>query len=304
VFERDGGDIVTGVNARLRFGQFDFDPRDGALWRDGRVVRLQPQPARVLALLTARAGEIVTRDELRHEVWGDGTFVDFERGLNFCIAQIRGALGDSADSPRFVETLPRRGYRFIAPVTTVAAGNGEPARAPEPTSAAEPSPQAFRRSRLVAIAAMVVAVVTAAWLVRELRHEPVPIAVVPFDNETGAEAGEDIARGVADATVARLATPERLGQLSVIGNAAILRRPRAFRDLKAIGDELGARYVVLAQVKRDESHVRLIAHLIRVSDQQHVWANTFDRPAFTLDVQSEIAEAIASAVASRVAQAR
>ena len=76
-----------GVNGRLRFGQFDFDPREGALWRDGRIVRLQPQPARVLALLTARAGEIVTRDELRREVWGDGTFVDFERGLNFCVAQ-------------------------------------------------------------------------------------------------------------------------------------------------------------------------------------------------------------------------
>lgn len=293
-----------GVNGRLRFGQFDFDPREGALWRDGRIVRLQPQPARVLALLTARAGEIVTRDELRREVWGDGTFVDFERGLNFCVAQIRSALGDSAESSRFVETLPKRGYRFIAPVTALAAPNGgEPTLEASDQDVQSPPPRPRSSSRgpnLVSAVAIVIAVAAAAWLVRELRHEPIPIAVVPFDNETGLAAGEDIARGVADATVARLATPERLAQLSVIGNAAVLRRPRAFRDLKAIGDELGARYVVLAQVKRDESRVRLIAHLIRVRDQQHVWANTFDRPAFTLDVQSEIAEAIASAVTARI----
>ena len=79
-------------------------------------VRLQPQPARVLAILVTHAGDVVTRDTLRQEVWSDGTFVDFERGLNFCVAQIRSALGDAADSPRFIETLPRRGYRFIAPI--------------------------------------------------------------------------------------------------------------------------------------------------------------------------------------------
>ena len=100
----------------IRFGLFELDPATGDLRREGRPVRLQPQPARVLALLTSRPGEVVTREELRQEIWNDGTFVDFERGLNFCISQIRTALNDSADSPRFIETLPRRGYRFIAPV--------------------------------------------------------------------------------------------------------------------------------------------------------------------------------------------
>ncbi len=104
------------VNGRARFGLFEFDAAAGELTREGVPVRLQPQPARVLAILVAHAGEVVTRDTLRQEVWNDGTFVDFERGLNFCIAQIRSAVGDSADSPRFIETLPRRGYRFIAPV--------------------------------------------------------------------------------------------------------------------------------------------------------------------------------------------
>ena len=103
--------------ATTQFGQFTFDSDAGTLTRNGIPVRLQPQPARVLALLVARAGEVVSRDELRQQIWGTDTFVDFERGLNFCIAQIRSALGDSADSPRFIETLPKRGYRFIAPVT-------------------------------------------------------------------------------------------------------------------------------------------------------------------------------------------
>ena len=124
---------------------------------------------------------------------------------------------------------------------------------------------------------------------------------MPFDNETGMEDFDRIARGVADATVARLATPERVATLSVIGNAAALFQPRAFRDLQRIGTELDADYIVLAQMKRDAAGVRLIAHLIRVDDQAHVWANTYDRPAFTLDVQSEIAESIASAVARALA---
>ena len=101
---------------RFRFGLFDFDPATGTLSREGLPVRLQPQPARVLALLVERAGVIVSREELRQRVWGSDTFVDFERGLNFCIAQIRSALADTAGAPRYIETLPRRGYRFIAPV--------------------------------------------------------------------------------------------------------------------------------------------------------------------------------------------
>src|SRR5919106_4391361 len=100
----------------VRFGIFDFSPSTGELWRDGVPVRLQAQPARLLAALVARAGQVVTRETLQREIWGDGTHVDFERGLNFCIAQVRGALGDSADSPRFIETVPKQGYRFVAPV--------------------------------------------------------------------------------------------------------------------------------------------------------------------------------------------
>lgn len=106
----------------LRFGVFDLDPETGDLWRKGRRIHLSAQPARVLALLASRPGEIVSRNELRRHVWGEGTFVDFDQGLNFCIASIRSALGDDARSPRFVETVPRRGYRFLADVRTPEGG--------------------------------------------------------------------------------------------------------------------------------------------------------------------------------------
>ena len=102
---------------RRRFGLFDFDPASGELRREGIPVKLQAQPAQVLRILIANAGELVSRETLRKAVWGTETFVDFDRGLNFCIAQIRAALGDSADSPRFIRTVPKQGYQFVAPVS-------------------------------------------------------------------------------------------------------------------------------------------------------------------------------------------
>ena len=100
----------------IRFGPFELKFGSDELYRDGAPVKLPPQPFKVLALLTTRAGQLVTREELRQEIWGQDTFVDFDKGLNFCIKQIREALGDNAQAPQYIETLPRRGYRFIAPV--------------------------------------------------------------------------------------------------------------------------------------------------------------------------------------------
>jgi len=339
--EESGRCYGGNVNGRARFGRFEFDAAAGVLTREGVPVRLQPQPARVLAILVAHAGEVVTRDALRQEVWSDGTFVDFERGLNFCIAQIRSALGDSADSPRFIETLPRRGYRFIAPVSleslgpagTVSTGELTPddvrssatgnllsmLAGPRAASAelavalaeaAHPRSGRWRFAALIGLALVTAALVAGAGRAASIDRR-VRIAVVPFDNETGMEEFDRIARGVADATVARLATPERVAALSVIGNAAALHQPRAFRDLQRIGNELDADYIVLAQMKRDATGVRLIAHLIRVRDQSHLWAKTYDRSAsppqaapdrgFTLEMQAEIAESIASEVARTLA---
>src|SRR6266576_2021239 len=103
-------------SAILRFGVFELDTAAGELRRQDDRVKLAPQPLKVLELLARRSGEVVTRNEIRDHVWSGDTFVDFEQGLNFCIRQIREALGDNADTPRFIETLPKRGYRFLMPV--------------------------------------------------------------------------------------------------------------------------------------------------------------------------------------------
>ncbi|HEX2341196.1 MAG TPA: winged helix-turn-helix domain-containing protein [Vicinamibacterales bacterium] len=275
--------------SRVRFGLFQFDPATGELSREGTPIRLQPQPARVLALLLERPGELVSREDLRRHVWGNETFVDFERGLNFCIAQIRSALGDSADSPRYVETVPKRGYRFIAPAAVDGTGPPNETRPPKNN----------KRATGIALAASLVAAVGAFIFVRQQVTEPaatVPIAVVPFDNQTGSIAFDAVAEGLADATVAQLAQADR-PRLAVVGNAQLLRTARSFRDVKRIGAELNVDYVVLGQVQRDGQGVRVVAHLIRVSDERHVWANRFDRPELTLAVQGEIADRIAREVA-------
>lgn len=283
----------------VQFGPFTFDSESLALSKHGSAVRFQPQPARVLAALLRHAGNVVSREELRQEVWPTGTYVDFERGLNFAVAHIRSALGESADRPVYIETLPKRGYRFIAPVTRVSDAATSPPEPPAPV--VEALPESNRRGFVwagVVVGAIALVALAVAWAAQQNR--PIRVAVVSFDNETGQDAFDQVAVAIADQTVARLATPERVVRLSVVGNSAALRRPRDFRDIKEIGRAVDVRYVVLAQMKVDAAKVRLIAHLIRVEDEAHVWANVYDRPAFTLDTQNEVAEAIASAVSKQL----
>ena len=161
-----------------RFGTFNFNPDTQELFREGMAVHLQTQPAQVLAELLKQPGEIVTRETLRQAVWGSGTFVDFDRGLNFCVAQIRSALGDSAESPRFIRTVPKRGYQFIAPVETMNH---------ETTAVVADSPTVRKPTNwiLSAIAALVILAAGAYFFWK--RSTPAPlinIAVVRFDNET------------------------------------------------------------------------------------------------------------------------
>src|SRR5450755_320871 len=179
----------------LRFGMFDFDVTTRELRRQGQPVRLQAQPAQVLALLLSRGGEVVTRDEIRQAVWGDDTFVDFDRGLNFCIAQIRSALGDSADSPRYVKTLPKRGYQFIAPVAALTAS--APAL---PVRRRVALRRILAPAMLVLVGLMIVLVYWRPWS----RQLAFTLAVARFDNETGDPQFDRFADGLTDSVVAEL----------------------------------------------------------------------------------------------------
>jgi len=244
--------------ARMRFGLFDFDPETGELRRDGVRVHLQAQPAKLLGALLAARGAVVTRDSLRRLLWNDGTSVDFDRSLNFAIAQVRTALGDSPDSPRFIRTVPKRGYQFIAPAET---------EMPEPMLQVEPIVRS-RRSLLVwplsaGGAALAAAVAWMIWPREKM------IAVARFDNETGDPVLDQFADGVTDLLVADL-TAAGDGRFSVIGNAAVLRRPRSFQNLDEIASTLHAQYAILGQVQRAGERIRILAHLIRLPEKTHV----------------------------------
>lgn len=252
-----------------RFGTFEFDAPAGVLRKNGRVVGLEPQPSRALTLLLAHAGEVVSREELKAGVWGSETHVDFDRGLAYCVSQIRSALGDSGENPRFVETLPKRGYRFIAPVA-------QDSR-PEVSSRQEvPSRRVFP-SRLAAAVLLGLGVIL--WAVTRSQPEParVLVAVSIFDNETGDAQYDRLVAGLSDLVVAHLTTLDE-ARIGVIGNAAVLRQPRNIRNLKAVAAGLKADYLVLGQLQRADTGFRFITHLIRLSDETHLKANRLQMP--------------------------
>lgn len=311
------------------FSTFAFRDDTLELTRDGRPVRIEPQPARALAALLARAGEVVTRDELRAAIWGDETHVDYDRGIAYCIGQVRAALGDSAETPRFVQTLPRRGFRFIAPVAA-ACGTAEVA-APEPpgrpgsagdepasvsrtatapappapvtdpagpaatgASARTPPPASRAGWRLAVAAVLTVAAVAGLWSRVAPPSTPV-VAVSIFDNETGDPAHDAFVTGLADVVVTRL-TSLAPGRVGVVGNAAALRQPRNIRNLSALAAAVDADYVVLGQLQRQDGRLRFIVHFIRLSDGVHLSAARFVRDvaevaAFEGDVVAEVERA-------------
>lgn len=225
----------------MTFGRFSFESASGELRRDGVPLKLAGQPAAVLRLLLASPGRIVSRDEMKAALWGDDTNVDFERSLNVCIAQLRMALGESAEKPVFIKTHPKKGYEFIAPISM---------------------PIARRRWWWAMAAGVVVAGVVA---VARRAGKPV-VAISRFDNETGDASLDRLADSVADGVVADLTEAGH----EVIGNAAILRGPRNERDPARIGEALGVGYVILCQLQNASPGYRLLAHLIRLPEQTHL----------------------------------
>lgn len=281
---------------RLRFGVFDFEPASGELRREGIAIKLQAQPAQVLAVLLENAGAVVSRETLRQAVWGGGTHVDFDSGLNFCIAQVRSALGDSAESPVFIKTVPKRGYQFIAPVSVA-----EEIAAPPPP----PTPPArSRRAMLLTAGASVVGLVGLyAWLRTRLgSSQAVRIAVARFENQSGDPGLDSFTDGLGDAVVAEL-TNSLKEQFEVIGNAPLLRGARISQNVERIGSELNARFVILGQVSRTGASGRVLIHLIRMPDQAHLKVTRVENPDFAdgTRTQGEIARRAASDFAPKLA---
>ena len=246
-----------------RFGVFEFDDDSSELTKNGRAVSLEPQPSKALALLLSRPGEIVSREELRDAVWGADTHVDFDRGIAYCMSQIRAALGDSGDNPRFVQTVPKRGFKFVAPVST-------PAAAPVDRPA-------DKFNLWVTIPLVLALAGVAAGIVVETLRTPriqdrVAIAVSVFDNETGNAEFDRPVANLSDAVLERLSKidPDRV---SLIGNSYALRQPRNIRNLKAISKSVKADYVLLGQLQRGDDGLRFITHFIRLRDEAHLKAN-------------------------------
>jgi DNA-binding winged helix-turn-helix (wHTH) protein/TolB-like protein len=295
-------------SGRFRFGLFEFDLDTRELRREGLLLRLQWQPAQVLAYLVDHAGQAVTREELIKEIWGGETYVDFDRGLNFCIGQIRSALGDDSVSPRYIRTWPKRGYQFIAPVERLGdplTGSAQPF---EDLAGKHGADAAVGKKRIGFVAAAAVALIalaaSAGYMLRSWqssRRQPI-VAVLRFDNEANDPGMAQFSDGLTDNVVERL-TALSLGKYDVIGNARILRLPRGQRDLAAIASSLHASYVVLGQVQKNGAQSRILIHLIRLPDQKHLWVARFDRTisdSDSLQLESEAAQKVGAEFSERI----
>jgi len=258
--------------SRLVFDGFELRLDSGELLRDGSpVATLQPQPARVLELLAGRSGEVVGREEIRQLVWGE-SFVDFDASLNFCVKQIRRALGDSATSPRYLETLPRRGYRFLRPVRIEEGtnGNGVPVPTAGPEAGAVPAQR--RWPLLTGISVTVVALLLLVFLIAS-RFPSAPqnarLAVFPLVCRDTSPAGRQLCGGVTEALTAEL-TRELPHEVEVIAPTSVLAYQGSRKSVREIGDDLGATYLLTGEVDTSGGHLRIGARLT-TADGKALW---------------------------------
>ncbi|HEV2229552.1 MAG TPA: winged helix-turn-helix domain-containing protein, partial [Steroidobacteraceae bacterium] len=317
----------TPANSPVRFGVFELDATTGELRRSGHRVALQPQPLEILRALIERPGEVVTREELRRRLWSNGAYVDFDRGLNKAIVKLRHALSDDADSPRYIETLPRHGYRFIplprvhaqvdaAPPAQGALTAGMPQ--PEGPASAELSPVSAETRHGWRWAALgLVLLALPAWLIGSwfraaaLSHSGPPanvapagamafappphsIAVLPFVNISGDKEQEYLSDGL---------TEELLNSLSRIDGLQVVGRTSSFYfkgkdvDLGTVGRRLNVAAVLEGSVRRSAHTVRVTARLTSTVVGFQLWSETYDRDlGDILRLQSEIANAAATAL--------
>jgi TolB-like protein/DNA-binding winged helix-turn-helix (wHTH) protein/Flp pilus assembly protein TadD len=290
-----------------RFGVFQVNLSARELRKHGMRVRLPGQPFCILTMLLEKPGEVITREEMQQKLWASDTFVDFEHSLNSAIKKLRAALGDTSENSRYIETVPRAGYRFVAPLEEVPA-NLRPGADAQPTAdrsdvhAAEGESPRRTWVTLTVISILFIAGLGAYFQWSRSRgrlQRPggrLMLAVLPFDNLTG-DAGQDyFSDGLTEEMIAQLGRldPEHLG---VIARTSVMHYKRAQVQMDQIARELGVQYVLEGSVRRDSNTVRITAQLVQVKDQSRVWARQYDRELSSLlTLQGEIAQEIADEI--------
>ena len=295
----------------VRFADFELDLRTGELRRRGTTLKLQPQPAKVLTVLVSRAGDVVTRQELAQQVWGSETFVDYEQGLNFAIRQVRTALEDDPNSPRFLETLPKRGYRFVGTIAPLPS----PEAVDSPAAATlDPSPGAATLAKPTPPYAIYVLAIAAVILVTTLGanrflHSKVAasngsfhsVAVLPLRNLSSDPDQEYFSDGITDELITDLA---KAPSLRVISHTSVHRYKDSKLSLQEIAQELHVDAVIEGTILRSGDRVRITAQLIDARTDQHLWAEKYERDfRDILNLQSEVAQQIAAQVGANLAVA-
>jgi len=290
----------------IRFENYELDLAAEELRKQGSSLKLQPQPFKILAYLASRPGELITRQELREHVWPDDTFVDFDLAINQAIKQIRAVLNDDAESPRVIATLPRRGYRFIAKPVPTAESEGLEGSSVAP---AEMETSVRRSSRMriwvaLGTAVLLMAVIGYRFAMPKRPAAPMRIVVLPFQNLTGDASREFFADGMTEEMISQLGAmdPNRLG---VIARTSAVKYKNSGKGIDQIGQQLGVDYVLEGSIREAGSRVRVTAQVIRVSDQMHVWSESFDRSfKDVVELQSDVAQAIASRIDVGLGQRR
>jgi TolB-like protein/DNA-binding winged helix-turn-helix (wHTH) protein len=291
--------MLSPTENTVRFGLFELDLRTRQLTKNGVTIRLPQQPIQVLSLLLERPGEIVTREELRRRLWPSDVFVDFDHGLNKSIQKLRDALGDSAASPRYIETIPRIGYRFIGPSNGATAvlelTSGTNVLQPQNLVSAPPGQFAgSRRVRWLLIAAWIaLGALTAGWLIHSRLRASESIqslAVLPLDNLSGDSSQDYFADGMTDELITMLAKDSTL---RVVSRTSVMQYRGARRPLPEIARALHADAILEGSVSRSANQVHMTLQLIRADTDSHLWADSYQRDANDVGLPDEAAKAIA-----------
>jgi TolB-like protein/DNA-binding winged helix-turn-helix (wHTH) protein len=293
---------------QICFGEFELDLQTAELRNNTHKLTLQDQPFQVLALLLEQPGRLVTREELKERLWSNDTFVDFDHGLNKAVNRLREALGDSAVSPRFIETLPRKGYRFICPVATVV----EPRPDAEPRTISQNAPpQSFLSSRTRIVAGLVGLLLVGtvgglvAWRAASRGRTAASIrsiAVLPMENLSGDATQDYFADGMTDELITSLG---QIGSVRVISRTSIMQYKGVHKPLPQIAKELNVDAVVAGAVLRSGNQIRITAQLIQARADEHLWADTYQGDVRdVLGLQNQVASAIARQIRVKLSPER